>query len=232
MLNLDETEIAKFRDLAAAWWDERGASRTLHDINPARTQFVAARCDLKGTRVLDVGCGGGIFSEALAREGAVVTGIDAGVEVIRIATGHAHESGLAIDYCAVTAEEFARERAGEFAVVTCMELLEHVPDPESLLVACHELLAPGGQLFVSTLNRTAAAWLGAVVGAEYLAGLLPRGTHDYSKFIRPAELARWLRGCGFEVREIAGMQYNPLTRGARIGGSTRVNYLLHAVRPA
>jgi len=232
MLNLDEIEIAKFKALASAWWDDTGASRTLHHINPARTEFVRARCNLKGARLLDVGCGGGIFSEALAREGAIVTGIDAGAEVIRIAAAHAHESGLAIDYQAVTAEEFARDHAGGFAVVTCMELLEHVPDPARLLAACHALLEPGGELFASTLNRNLTAWLTAVVGAEYVARLLPRGTHDYAKFIRPAELARWLRAAGFELREVVGMQYNPLLRTASVGGSPRVNYLVHAHRSA
>lgn len=232
MHNLDHAEISKFKDLASTWWDESGPSRTLHDINPARLAFVRARCDLKGARLLDVGCGGGIFSEALAREGAVVTGIDAGAELIHIASEHAHDGGLAVTYRAVTAEDYAREHAGRFAIVTCMELLEHVPDPERLLAACHALLAPGGELFVSTLNRSPSAWLAAVVGAEYVARLLPRGTHDYAKFIRPAELARWLRGCGFEVREILGMRYNPLTRTATLGGAPRVNYLLHAHRPA
>lgn len=226
--NLDAGELAKFAALAASWWDPEGPSRPLHDINPCRTRFVAERVPLAGQPLLDIGCGGGILAEALARAGARVTGIDASPEVIAAARQHAADGAFAIDYQVRTAEDHAREYRGRYAVVTCMELIEHVPDPPALLAACGALLQPAGDLFISTLNRTPMAYLQAIFGAEYVWRLLPRGTHDYLKFVRPAELGRWLRAAGFSLVEIAGMRYNPLTRRAGLSRDVGVNYLLHA----
>ncbi len=230
--NADVGELAKFNAMAARWWDPNGESRPLHDINPARLDYVAARIALRGARVLDVGCGGGLFSEALAAAGAEVTAIDLGADVLDVARLHLLESGLAVDYRECSVESLATERPASFDAVVCMEMLEHVPDPAAIIAACAQLLRPGGQLFLSTLNRTPQAFAVAIVGAEYLARLLPRGTHSYARFIRPAELAGWLRRAGLDLCDVSGLQYNPLTRRARAGGGSAVNYLVHAQRPA
>jgi 2-polyprenyl-6-hydroxyphenyl methylase/3-demethylubiquinone-9 3-methyltransferase len=230
--NADPRELAKFDALAARWWDPNGESRPLHDLNPARLNYVAGRVTLKGARVLDVGCGGGILSEALARSGANVTGIDLAPRVLEVARLHLHESGLSVDYREIGVEALAAESPGAFGAITCMEMLEHVPDPGSVIAACAALLEPGGRLFLSTLNRTPQAFIAAIAGAEYLLNLLPRGTHHHAQFIRPSELAEALRAAGLELEDVSGLAYNPFSRRARVGGSTRVNYLACAVKPA
>ncbi len=230
-MNVDEAEIGKFEALAQRWWDPRGDFRVLHDINPLRLDFVAKRAPLEGAQVLDVGCGGGILSEAMATAGACVTGIDMAGKPLAVARSHARESGLALDYLAATPEQLANERAGQFATVTCMEMLEHVPDYSSSVAACARLAAPGGQLFFSTISRTPKAYLLAVLGAEYMLKILPKGTHDYAKLIRPSELARAVRAAGLEVQEIVGMAYNPLFGKAQLTRNADVNYLLHASKP-
>lgn len=229
--NVDPRESGKFDALAARWWDPEGDFRTLHDINGPRVDYLAERVSLDGVRVLDVGCGGGVLSEALAERGARVTGIDAAGRVLEVARLHMAESGLDIDYRQVTAESLAQTDAGAFDVVCCLEMLEHVPDPAQTVAACGQLCKPGGQLLLSTINRSPLAWATAIVGAEYLLGLLPRGTHRYDRLIRPDELAAACRRCGLDVREITGMGYNPLSRTVRIGGAPKVNYFLHATRP-
>lgn len=228
--NINHAEVAKFDRLAATWWDTNGASKTLHDINPCRVNFIAERCALDGMKILDVGCGGGLLTEALARRGGSLTGIDAAGEVIAVARAHAADAGLAIDYEVTTAEDYAERYPARFDCVVCMELIEHVPDPNSLIQACARLSKPGGMLFVSTLNRTPQAYLEAIVGAEYLLKLLPIGTHEYLNFIRPAEMAAMLRTHEFELCEVRGMRYNPFSCRAEIVAVPRVNYLAHAQR--
>ncbi|MGQ0802198.1 MAG: bifunctional 2-polyprenyl-6-hydroxyphenol methylase/3-demethylubiquinol 3-O-methyltransferase UbiG [Pseudomarimonas sp.] len=230
-LNADAGELAKFNRMAARWWDPNGQSRPLHEINPARLGYITARLPLRGARVLDLGCGGGLLSEALAQAGADVTAIDLGGEVIDVARLHLLESGLAIDYRECSAEALAAEMPTHFDAIACMEMLEHVPDPAAVLAACMRLLKPGGQLFLSTLNRTPQAFAVAIVGAEYIAGLLPRGTHHYARFIKPSELGQWLRAAGLDLTDVSGLQYNPLTRRARVGGSPAVNYVACARKP-
>ncbi len=230
-LNVDARETAKFDRLASRWWDPDGEARPLHDLNPVRLAYVAARVPLRGVRALDVGCGGGLLSEGLARAGAAVTAIDLAPNVIEVARLHLHESRLEVDYREASAEALAAERPGAFDVVTCMEMLEHVPDSGSVVAACAQLLRPGGRLFLSTLNRTPAAFALGILGAEYLARLLPRGTHDYARFIRPSELAAALRAAGLRLEDLSGLAYNPLTRRARISRSVAVNYLACAVKP-
>ncbi|HVF35483.1 MAG TPA: bifunctional 2-polyprenyl-6-hydroxyphenol methylase/3-demethylubiquinol 3-O-methyltransferase UbiG [Candidatus Saccharimonadia bacterium] len=232
MSNVDPAEIRKFGQLAHRWWDPDGESRPLHDLNPVRVGYVRERVVLAGARVLDVGCGGGLLSEALAREGASVTGIDLSPDVLAVARMHLHESGASVDYREASAEALAAEQPGSFDVVTCMEVLEHVPDPAALLAACAALLKPAGKLFASTLNRTARSFALAIVGAEYVLGLLPRGTHDYSRFIRPSELSRMLRGAGMSVDDVRGIAYSPLTRRAALTGDCSMNYLVCATLPA
>lgn len=222
--NLDPQERARFEALADTWWDTQGPSRTLHDINPCRLDYIAGQVALDGARLADVGCGAGILSEALARAGARVTAVDASESLVALGRTHAAAQGLEIEYVAGTAEQLAAERAGAFDVVTCMELVEHVPDPDSLLGACAALLAPGGVLVVSTLNRTPTAWALGVVAAEYLLGLVPRGTHDYTRFVRPSELAASARRHGLTPRDVTGMAYDPFTRRARCTASVSVNY--------
>ena len=230
--NASSEELSKFDRLAARWWDPDGESRPLHDLNPARLNYIAGRVDLKSARVLDVGCGGGILSEALARAGANVVGIDLAPRVLDVARLHLHESGQHVDYREISAEALAAEMPAVFDAVTCMEMLEHVPDPGSVIEACAMLLRPGGRLFLSTLNRTPLAFAAAIAGAEYALNLLPRGTHHYGQFIRPSELAAALRGAGFELEDLSGLSYNPLSRRARVVKNTQVNYLACALKPA
>ena len=229
--NVNPAELARFEALANRWWDPDGESRPLHDLNPLRTAFVAERVTLKGANVLDVGCGGGLLSEALARAGAIVTAIDLAPALLDVARLHLHESGLSVDYQQITVEELATSKPQSFDVITCMEMLEHVPDPESVIAACSRLLKPGGQLFLSTLNRTPIAFGAAIVGAEYLMRLLPRGTHHYAQFIKPSELAAALRRQGFELTDLAGIAWNPLTRKARLIERVDVNYIACAIKP-
>jgi 2-polyprenyl-6-hydroxyphenyl methylase / 3-demethylubiquinone-9 3-methyltransferase len=230
--NVDAAEIAKFEKLASRWWDRNSEFKPLHDINPLRCGFIDGKVNVAGKRVLDVGCGGGILSEALARRGAQVTGIDMGAAPLAVAKLHLLESKLEVTYTQADAESYAQQHGGEFDVVTCLEMLEHVPDPAAVIRACFALLKPGGDLFVSTINRNPKSWLFAVVGAEYLLRLLPRGTHDYARFIRPSELAAWARAAGLEQGELKGMSYNPLTRAYRLGADVDVNYLMHLRKPA
>ncbi|HCY12713.1 MAG TPA: bifunctional 3-demethylubiquinol 3-O-methyltransferase/2-polyprenyl-6-hydroxyphenol methylase [Gammaproteobacteria bacterium] len=231
MDNIDPTEVAKFESLAARWWDPHSEFRTLHQINPLRLEYIAQRVTLEGARVVDVGCGGGILSEALWTRGAQVTGLDAGQAPIAVAKLHAKESGARINYQNTTAESLADELPGGFDLVTCMELLEHVPDPAATVTACAKLLRPGGQAFFSTINRNVKSWLLAIVGGEYLLNLLPRGTHHYEKLIRPSELDAWARKTGLQLTEMIGMHYNPVSRSYRLGPGVEVNYIAHFSRP-
>jgi 2-polyprenyl-6-hydroxyphenyl methylase / 3-demethylubiquinone-9 3-methyltransferase len=229
--NVNRAETQKFDKLAARWWDPDGESRPLHDLNPTRLDYVAERVMLKGAQVLDVGCGGGILSEALAAAGAIVTGIDLAPRVLDVARLHLIESGQKVDYREVGAEALAAQAPAAFDVVTCMEMLEHVPDPGSVVAAIATLLKPGGRVFLSTLNRTPAAFALAIAGAEYALNLLPRGTHHYAQFIRPSELAAAVRSAGLVLEDLSGLAYNPLTRRARIAKNTQVNYLACALKP-
>jgi 2-polyprenyl-6-hydroxyphenyl methylase/3-demethylubiquinone-9 3-methyltransferase len=229
--NADPAELARFGALAQRWWDPEGESRALHDINPLRLEFVADRCRLAGAHAIDVGCGGGLLSEALAAKGARTTALDLGTEVLAVARLHLHESGLHVDYREESAEQHADAHPGAYDVLTCMEMLEHVPDPAAVVRACATLLKPGGRAFFSTINRTPLAFAAAIVGAEYVLRLLPRGTHQYSRFIRPSELSRALRDAGLAVREIVGIAYDPILRRARLSPRTSVNYLLFAEKP-
>jgi 2-polyprenyl-6-hydroxyphenyl methylase / 3-demethylubiquinone-9 3-methyltransferase len=225
--NADSGELAKFAALAQSWWDPKGPSKPLHDLNPLRLQYVERIAQLTGKAVLDVGCGGGILSEAMARTGARVLGIDLGGEVLEVAELHALEAKVEVTYRAIAAEDLALECPAAFDVVTCMEMLEHVPDPAATLAALATLVIPGGDVVVSTLNRNPKAFAVAIVGAEYIARVLPRGTHDYLKFIRPSELASWGRGAGLDLQDLSGITYNPLTRAFRLSSDTGVNYLAH-----
>jgi 2-polyprenyl-6-hydroxyphenyl methylase / 3-demethylubiquinone-9 3-methyltransferase len=228
--NADPAELAKFTALAQSWWDPRGPSKPLHDLNPMRMQYVERAVNLKSAQVLDVGCGGGILSEAMARAGARVLGIDLSQPVLDVAELHAIEGKVSVEYRAVSAEDLARERPAAFDLVTCMEMLEHVPDPAAAVQALAALARPGGQVIVSTLNRNPLAFVVAIVGAEYVARVLPRGTHEYLKFIRPSELARWGRQAGLELQDLTGLAYNPLTRSFHLSANTQVNYLARFAR--
>lgn len=230
--NVDAGEIAKFDALATRWWDPHGEFAPLHAINPLRLEYIRERASLPGRRVLDVGCGGGILTEALASAGADVTGIDAAERPLAVAKLHRQESGADVEYEASTAEGYAATHPERFDVVTCLEMLEHVPDPASVVAACRALVRPGGQVFFSTINRTPQAFLYAIVGAEYVLKLLPAGTHEYDKFIRPSELEEWARSSGLRLRHSIGMHYNPLTREYRLDEGLAVNYLMHFERPA
>ena len=228
--NIDVREVHKFDQLASRWWDPQSEFKPLHDINPLRLYYVDQRARLAGKRVLDVGCGGGLLSEAIALRGAHVTGIDMAASSLTVAKLHALETGVNVDYQQITVEQLAQDQPGAFDVVTCMEMLEHVPDPASVVRACSQLVAPGGHVFFSTINRGPKAYLHAIVGAEYLLRLLPRSTHDYAKFIRPSELEAWARAAGLRFANMMGLTYNPLTRAYALGRDVSVNYLVHAVQ--
>jgi len=228
--NVDRTEVAKFEALASRWWDPHSEFKPLHDINPLRLNWIDGKVKLAGKRSIDIGCGGGILSESMARRGAVVTGVDMGEAPLSVAKLHLYESGLEVDYRQITAEQMAAEHPGAFDIVTCLEMLEHVPDPASVVRSCAALAKPGGWVFFSTINRNPKAWLFAIVGAEHVLRLLPRGTHEYAKFIRPSELAGWCRDAGLDVRDMTGMHYNPLTGSYWLGRDVSVNYLMHTVR--
>jgi 2-polyprenyl-6-hydroxyphenyl methylase/3-demethylubiquinone-9 3-methyltransferase len=227
LLNADPAELAKFSDLAHRWWDPDSEFRPLHQINPLRLDWIQSQCPLAGQRVLDVGCGGGILTDAMARRGAAVLGIDLSTKALRVAELHALEAQTPdVQYREVSVEALAAEQPATFDAITCMEMLEHVPDPGSVVRACAALVKPGGWVFFSTINRNPKAFLLAIIGAEYLLGLLPRGTHEYDKFLRPSELAACCRGSGLQLQQSRGMEYNPLTRRYRMSGDTGVNYLL------
>ncbi|MFI0471309.1 bifunctional 2-polyprenyl-6-hydroxyphenol methylase/3-demethylubiquinol 3-O-methyltransferase UbiG [Halomonas sp. HMF6819] len=229
--NVDQAEVAKFEALANQWWDETGEFKPLHEINPLRLDFIDARAGLAGKKVLDVGCGGGILSESMARRGADVTGIDLGEAPLGVARVHAEHQNVELAYRNVSVETLADEMPGAFDVVTCMEMLEHVPDPASVIRACCTLVRPGGYVFFSTINRTPKSYAFAIVGAEYVLNLLPRGTHDYAKFIRPHEMASWARKAGLEVREQTGLTYNPFTKRYKlVANDVSVNYMMYCRR--
>ena len=230
--NIDPNEIAKFEALASRWWDPNSEFKPLHDINPLRLDYIDQRAGLAGKKVLDVGCGGGILAESMAAKGAEVTGIDMGQAPLSVAELHLLESGQLVNYRKIPAEELAAEAPESFDVVTCMEMLEHVPDPASIIQACSQLVKPGGQVFFSTLNRNPKSFLLAIVGAEYLLNMLPKGTHEYAKFIRPSELDHWARQAGLETVDITGMTYNPLTKIYHLGRNIDVNYLVATSKTA
>jgi len=231
MINVDPAEIAKFSELAHRWWDPGSEFKPLHDINPLRLDCIDGRTGLRGKTVLDVGCGGGILAESMAQRGAQVTGIDLADAPLKVAQLHLLESGGQVEYRNVAAEDLARELPHHFDVVTCMELLEHVPDPASTVHACAALVRPGGHVIFSTINRNPKSYLLAVIGAEYVLRLLPRGTHNYAKFLKPSELGAFARHAGLEVSAVIGMTYNPLTRVYTLGPDTDVNYIMHCEKP-
>ena len=231
-INVDPAEVAKFNALAARWWDPNSEFKPLHDINPLRANYIDQRSTVAGKTLLDVGCGGGLLTEAMAQRGALVSGIDMGEAPLTVAKLHALESGLDIDYQQVTAESLAEQSAGKFDVVTCLEMLEHVPEPGSVIKACATLAKPGADLYFSTINRNPKSYAFAIIGAEYVLKLLPKGTHEYSKFIRPSELAHWLRDAELDIIHMTGMTYNPITRHYKLNDKdVSVNYLVHARKP-
>lgn len=230
--NADPAELQKFSDLAHRWWDPASEFKPLHEINPLRLDWIDDIASIAGKKVLDIGCGGGILAESMAARGATVTGIDLSDKALSVARLHLFESGLSVDYQLVSAEAFADVQPGAFDVVTCMEMLEHVPDPASTIKACAHLVKPGGHVFFSTLNRNLKSYLLAVIGAEYVLKLLPKGTHEYAKFIRPSELARYCRDARLDTEQIIGLSYNPLTKVYSLGSDTDVNYLAHTRRTA
>jgi 2-polyprenyl-6-hydroxyphenyl methylase/3-demethylubiquinone-9 3-methyltransferase len=231
-MNADPLELQKFSDLAHRWWDPSSEFRPLHEINPLRLEWINARAPLAGKTVVDIGCGGGILAESMARKGAEVTGIDLSEKALKVADLHSLESGVRVRYELIAAEELAAREPGRYDVVTCMEMLEHVPDPAAVVRACATLVKPGGKVFFSTINRNPKAYLFAVIGAEYLLRLLPKGTHDYAKFITPAELAQYARSAGLDVDSLKGMTYNPLTKVYSLNQDTDVNYLVACTKPA
>ena len=229
MTNVDAAEIKKFNDLASRWWDPTGDFKPLHDLNPLRSSYIAEKVDLQGAKALDVGCGGGILTEALAKSGADTSGIDMGEAPLAVARMHAAEAKLEINYRQITAEEVAGESPAAFDVVCCMEMLEHVPDPASVIQSCADLVKPGGTLFFSTINRNPKSFLFAVVGAEYVLRLLPKGTHQYKKFIRPSELSSWCRLAGLQVDELLGVTYNPINKLFQLSQTdVSINYMIRA----
>ncbi len=232
MSNVDELEIDKFSQLAHKWWDMESEFKPLHDINPLRLEYIDSFAGIAERRVVDVGCGGGILAESMAVKGAIVTGIDLAKKSLKVAQLHSLESGVQVNYRCVAVETLAEEVPESYDVVTCMEMLEHVPDPESVVRSCARLVKPGGWVFFSTLNRNARAYLLAVVGAEYVLNMLPRGTHDYARFLKPSELSRMARHAGLEICDVRGMSYNPVTRIYALGEDTQVNYLMATRRPA
>jgi len=227
MLNADQNELEKFSQLAHRWWDPHSEFKPLHAINPLRLEWIDHNAGLAGKKILDIGCGGGILSESMAQRGADVTGIDLSEKALGVARLHLLESGNQVDYRNISAEALAEETAGTYDIITCMEMLEHVPSPASIISACSALVKPGGHVFFSTLNRNPKAYLFAVVGAEYVLNMLPKGTHDYAKFIKPSELSRWAKSVGLEPDELTGMSYNPFSQRYSLGRDTSVNYLLH-----
>lgn len=229
--NVDPSELAKFSALASKWWDPNSEFRPLHEINPLRLNWIHERADLKGKKVLDVGCGGGILSESMAHKGADVLGIDLAEKSLKVAELHKLESGAQVDYRMISAEQLAGEQQNRFDVVTCLEMLEHVPDPKQTVKACADLCKPGGWLFFSTINRNPKSFVFAIVGAEYILNLLPRGTHAYEKFIKPSELAKATRDAGLEFTEIIGLVYNPITKVYRLAKNTDVNYMIACRKP-
>lgn len=230
-INVDPVEIEKFQSIASRWWDTESEFKPLHDINPLRCDYIEQRCNgLKGKRTLDIGCGGGILAEALTLRGANVTGIDMADMSLKVAKMHLHESQLEIDYQLVTAEEFAENNTGVFDVITCLEMLEHVPDPESIVASAAKLLKPGGHLFFSTINRNPKSFALAILGAEYLLNMVPKGTHDYEKLIKPSELASALRANGLDLLDITGITYNPFTKNYKFSRDIDVNYILHCTQ--
>lgn len=229
--NFDVSELAKFEAIADKWWDKTSEFKPLHDINPLRANYINERAKVKDKKIIDVGCGGGILSEALAELGAHVTGIDMGEAPLAVAQLHLKESQLAIEYLHSTAEDIAKNRVAHYDVVCCLEMLEHVPDPASVVKSCYELVKPGGHVFFSTINRNLKAYAMAIIGAEYILNLLPRGTHDYEKLIKPSELSKAARDAGLIVKELTGMTYNPLFDSYKLGKNVDVNYLIHCQRP-
>ncbi len=231
-VNSDQAELNKFSDLAHKWWDKSSEFKPLHDINPLRLNYIDNAVSLKGKAVLDVGCGGGILSESMAEKGAKVTAIDLSEKALKVAALHSLDSGVTVDYQLITVEKLAQQQPASFDVVTCLEMLEHVPDPASVVAACAKLVKPGGHVFFSTINRNPKAYLFAVIGAEYVLNMLPRGTHDYVKFIKPSELASWMRSTGLSLIGQTGMSYNPITKHYWLDSDISVNYMLHTIKPA
>lgn len=230
--NVDAAELNKFSELAHKWWDKNSEFKPLHEINPLRLNYINDTVSLEGKRVLDVGCGGGILSESMAEKGAQVTGIDLGEKALKVAQLHSLERGVAVDYRLIAAEVLAEQEAGAYDVVTCLEMLEHVPDPASIVSACAKLVKPGGHVFFSTINRNPKAYAFAVLGAEYILQMLPKGTHDYAKFIKPSELASFARQANLTLQDQAGMSYNPITKNYALNKDVSVNYLVHTVKAA
>lgn len=227
MENVDYAELEKFESIAENWWDKTSEFKPLHDINPLRLNYIDERAPLSGKKVIDVGCGGGILSESMAQRGAEVTGIDMGEAPLAVARIHAEKSGVTVNYRHSTAEQMAEENPGRYDVVTCLEMLEHVPDPSSVIEACSKLVKPGGHVFFSTINRNPKSFLFAIVGAEYILNMLPRGTHEFNKLIRPSELSAWARAADLNVKGLVGMTYNPLLKTYKLGNNVDVNYLIH-----